>query len=253
MATTEMTNQSDAERLLACPFCKESLILRMTSQGTDYYEHPDNSCPLGGNNMSDPLTIWATPEAITAWNTRAARNPGAGLVPEGASSIDQAQRVGYFGSPEEWREACRLFRIRHSSYDCAEMSKLRTYIEEGLLEVCRPNTRAAPDAPQPASQALLQQALDALDYHVCQTRPIEKSSIAMAALHKALAQPVAPGWQLVPLEMTREMENAVIKALGWCEEDVAAAEVNDDERIDLRVAHRAALSAAPSMPPKEGV
>ena len=69
---------------------------------------------------------------------------------------------------------------------------------------------------QPADKALLQQALDALDYHVCQTRPIEKSSIAMAALHAALAQPVQPVTPLVAqAEPVAWRHKTVPNGLSW--------------------------------------
>lgn len=63
---------------------------------------------------------------------------------EPVNSVDFLQRRGYLGEPNEWREACRLFRVRCSEHDIAEMAKLRTYIEEGLLEVKRPVTPHAP-------------------------------------------------------------------------------------------------------------
>jgi hypothetical protein len=63
----------------------------------------------------------------------------AGLREAAQSSIDHAQRIGHFGEPEEWQEACRLFRVRCTPDDAAKMAKLRAYIEDGLLVVVRPN------------------------------------------------------------------------------------------------------------------
>jgi hypothetical protein len=60
------------------------------------------------------------------------------------SSVDYWQQRGYLGSPEEWREACRLYRSRCSEQDVQAMAKLHAYIEDGLLEVRRPAA-----APQP--------------------------------------------------------------------------------------------------------
>jgi hypothetical protein len=59
------------------------------------------------------------------------------------SSADYWQRRGHLGSPEEWREACRLFRVRCDVTDCERMAKLRAYIEDGLLVVVRPETVSA--------------------------------------------------------------------------------------------------------------
>lgn len=67
------------------------------------------------------------------------------------SSVDYWQQRGYLGSPGEWREACRLFRVRCSPEDIQRMAKLRAYIEDGLLIVSRPDnkppTPAWHDAP----------------------------------------------------------------------------------------------------------
>lgn len=67
-------------------------------------------------------------------------------VAEPASSIDHAQRAGYLGTPEQWREACRMFRLRCAPDDCEAMAKLRTYIEDGLLVVVRPADQLAEPA-----------------------------------------------------------------------------------------------------------
>lgn len=64
---------------------------------------------------------------------KAQEEPVANGLKGATSSIDYWQRRGYLGSPEEWAEACRLFRVRCSDDDCSQMAKLRTYIEEGLL------------------------------------------------------------------------------------------------------------------------
>ena len=70
------------------------------------------------------------------------------LVPERAeSSVDYWQQRGYLGSPEEWREACRLFRVRCNTNDCEQMAKLRAYIEDGLLIVARPSEVARHEPP----------------------------------------------------------------------------------------------------------
>lgn len=71
------------------------------------------------------------------------------------SSVDYWQQRGYLGSPGEWREACRLFRVRCSPEDIQRMAKLRAYIEDGLLIVSRPDnkppTPAWHDAPEVAA------------------------------------------------------------------------------------------------------
>lgn len=66
------------------------------------------------------------------------------------SSVDYWQQKGHFGSPEKWQEVCRLYRIRCSNQDVAEISKLHAYIEGGLLVAVRPAMLSA--APQPAAQ-----------------------------------------------------------------------------------------------------
>lgn len=58
---------------------------------------------------------------------------------EPVTAIDYEQQRGHFLSPEEWAEACRLFRIRCSVYDCEQMARMRTYVEEGLLVLVRPS------------------------------------------------------------------------------------------------------------------
>ena len=57
---------------------------------------------------------------------------------EPQSSIDYWQQRGHLMSPEEWQEACRMFRARCSVFDCEQMARLRTYIETGQLVVVRP-------------------------------------------------------------------------------------------------------------------
>lgn len=68
------------------------------------------------------------------------------------SSVDYWQQRGYLGRPDEWREACRLFRVRCSPEDINSMAKLRAYIEDGLLIVSRPTSKtptpAQHDAPE---------------------------------------------------------------------------------------------------------
>lgn len=56
------------------------------------------------------------------------------------NNADFIQQQGHFLSPEKWAEACRLFRNRCSAYDCEQMARMRTYIEEGLLVLVRPST-----------------------------------------------------------------------------------------------------------------
>ncbi|MES3041855.1 MAG: hypothetical protein V4730_11990 [Pseudomonadota bacterium] len=95
--------------------------------------------------------------------------------------------------------------------------------------------------------------------HECKTEG-EKTAFAFGwwkALEQArkTAVPLQPpaGCQLVPVEPTRAMEDAAIREMGWCPEDVAAAETDDDERIDLRVTYRAMLAAAPPLPSMDTV
>lgn len=75
-----------------------------------------------------------------------------------------------------------------------------------------------------------------------------------------LAQPVAPGWQLVPVEPAREMLEAGVQAAYRHDRQKARAYAEQDrfegafnmglEEYQFGVAYAAALSAAPSMPPK---
>lgn len=60
-----------------------------------------------------------------------------------SSSIDYAQHQGYLGSAEEWRERCRLYRVRCSRDDVLNMVKLHSYIEDGLLVVQRADAEQA--------------------------------------------------------------------------------------------------------------
>lgn len=66
---------------------------------------------------------------------------GAAQAP--TDSLDAAQRHGYLGEPDEWAERCRLFRVRCAPEDGLWMARLRTYIEEGLLVVVRPDRFAS--------------------------------------------------------------------------------------------------------------
>jgi hypothetical protein len=66
-----------------------------------------------------------------------------------ASSADYWQQRGYLGEPEEWREACRLYRARCSAHDCEAMARLHSHIEDGLLVVVRP-ARVMPNEPAQA-------------------------------------------------------------------------------------------------------
>jgi hypothetical protein len=54
------------------------------------------------------------------------------------NNADYIQQQGHLPSPDEWAEACRLFRVRCSAYDCQQMGRMRAYIEEGLLVLVRP-------------------------------------------------------------------------------------------------------------------
>ena len=49
-------------------------------------------------------------------------------------------------------------------------------------------------------RALLEQALEALEYHTRQTRPIQKTEHAILAIHAELAKPSAPAWHDAPTE-----------------------------------------------------
>jgi hypothetical protein len=53
-------------------------------------------------------------------------------------NLGYLQSIGHLPTSEEAAETCRLFRARCSAHDCEQMSRLRTYIEEGLLLVVRP-------------------------------------------------------------------------------------------------------------------
>lgn len=61
-------------------------------------------------------------------------------------------------------------------------------------------------------RSVVEQALEALEHHVEQTRPIYKTTMALEALIAALEQPdieipasVPEGWKLVPVEPTDDM------------------------------------------------
>ncbi len=54
-------------------------------------------------------------------------------------------------------------------------------------------------------RALLQQALDALEYHASQTRPIGGTDAVIGAIRQRLAQPDPEEWKWVPVEPTPEM------------------------------------------------
>jgi len=92
------------------------------------------------------------------------------------------------------REIERLRAERESFYmdyrmKCDEETK-RQAIE---IEMLRADLA---DAPQPDDTALLRQALDALEYHMQQTRPIDKTSDAIAALRARLdGAPQPDDWQ----------------------------------------------------------
>ena len=70
------------------------------------------------------------------------------------SSVDYWQQRGYLGRPDEWREACRLFRVRCSPEDINSMAKLRAYIEDGLLIVSRPISKTPTPAQHDAPETL---------------------------------------------------------------------------------------------------
>lgn len=110
------------------------------------------------NGAGGQYILVATEAQLLAWLSAYRTRPAPETAGEAVSSIDHAQRVGHLGSPEDWREACRRYRIRCSDGDIASMARLHAYIEDGLLAVVRP---VAPAPAQPLTVEQIDKALNA--------------------------------------------------------------------------------------------
>lgn len=154
----EMTNQSDAERLEPCPFCGSADTYAMDMGGWESF------CKTCGTN--GPALNTERDKVIADWNTRAARNPGAGLSNR---TIGEGPQVAAPDAPQPaTNEADELLTALNLGPDA-----YRT--DGGWLNI--PKIKAAIASPedypyiaQPAIQAVTPCQNESMGKHACTNR-----------------------------------------------------------------------------------
>lgn len=89
-----------------------------------------------------------------------------------------------------------------------------------------------------------QQALEALEYHTEQTRPIQRTTDAIAALRAALGQAAASGGLVAVSDLLRRSRNLLSHPPRWWQENEASRERLIDQ---LDAALHAVVSEEPNM------